>query len=153
GLAVDPRDGKTIYLGSQYLHRSRDGGATWEIASPDLTTNRAEWQGQDESGGLTLDVTSAEGYTTTVEIAPSARERGVVWVGTDDGRVQVTRDDAKTWTAVERNLPGAPGHGWVTHLRAGLHADGVAYATVDDHRHGDDATYAFATADYGRTWR
>ena len=91
-LAQDPFDPATIYFGSQYVHRSRDHGDSWEVISPDLTTNKKEWQQQAKAGGLTPDVTGAENYTTIIAIAPSPVERGVIWVGTDDGRLHVTRD-------------------------------------------------------------
>ncbi len=104
GLALDPHDSTTIYLGSQFVHRSRDHGRSWEIISPDLTTNDPAKQHQMESGGLTMDATGAENHTTIVAIAPSPLERGVIWVGTDDGNVQLTRDDGATWTNVRANI-------------------------------------------------
>jgi hypothetical protein len=90
GIAQDPFDAGTIYYGSQFLHRSTDRGATWSLISPDLTTNDTAKQRQLESGGLTYDVTTAENHTTIVAVAPSPVRRGVLWVGTDDGNLQVT---------------------------------------------------------------
>ncbi len=94
-IAQDPFDASAIYFGSQFLHRSRDNGQSWEILSPDLTTNDPEKQKQLDSGGLTYDVTGAENYTTIVTIAPSPVQQDVIWVGTDDGNVQLTRNGGK----------------------------------------------------------
>ncbi|MCK4758528.1 MAG: hypothetical protein KAT69_00690, partial [Candidatus Aminicenantes bacterium] len=121
GFAVDPFKPATIYLGSQFVHRSPDKGRTWEIISPDLTTNDPEKQKQAESGGLTLDVTNAENHTTILCIAPSPVQEGVIWVGTDDGNVQVTRDDGKTWKLVSKDLTSGkkgkvPPATWVPHV-------------------------------------
>ncbi len=118
GLAVDPFAPATVYLGSQFLHRSSDRGETWTAISPDLTSNNPEWQKADESGGLTPDVTNAETFTTIVTIEPSKKERGLIWVGTDDGRLQLTRDGGATWTSVEGNLQGVPAHSWVPAVQA-----------------------------------
>jgi photosystem II stability/assembly factor-like uncharacterized protein len=152
GIALDPFDPAVVYYGSQYVHRSRDRGETWEIISPDLTTDDPEKQRQDESGGLTLDVTAAENHTTILTIAPSPVERGVLWVGTDDGNVQVTRDGGATWTNVVDRIPGVPEHTWVPHIEASRHAAGRAYVVFDGHRDGNWETYAFRTDDFGRGW-
>jgi photosystem II stability/assembly factor-like uncharacterized protein len=153
GIAIDPFDGSVLYYGSQYLHRSPDRGETWEIISPDLTTDDPEKQRQRESGGLTLDVTAAENHTTILTIAPSPVERGVIWVGTDDGNVQVTRDAGATWTNVVDRIRGVPDHTWVPHIEASEHSAGRAYVVFDDHRRGNWETYVFRTDDYGRSWR
>lgn len=152
GIAQDPFDPKTIYYGSQFLHRSTDRGDSWEIISPDLTTNDTTKQKQAESGGLTRDVTNAENYTTILTIAPSPLQRGVVWVGTDDGNVQVTRDGGKTWTNVVKNIPGVPPNTWVPHIEASKHDAATAYVVFDDHRRSNWTTYVFKTTDYGRSW-
>jgi photosystem II stability/assembly factor-like uncharacterized protein len=152
GIALDPFDPATIYYGSQFVHRSPDRGETWEIISPDLTTNDPEKQRQRESGGLTLDVTAAENHTTILTIAPSPVERGVLWVGTDDGNVQVTRDGGITWTNVVDRIPGVPANTWVPHVEASKHAAGRAYVVLDGHRDGNWETYVFRTDDYGRSW-
>jgi photosystem II stability/assembly factor-like uncharacterized protein len=153
GLAVDPFEPDTLYLGSQFLHRSKDRGETWEVISPDLTTNDPEKQKQDESGGLTPDVTSAETHTTIMAIAPSPIARGVIWVGSDDGRVHVTRDGGKSWTSVEKAVPGVPAGTWVPHVEASKFDAGAAYAVFDNHRRSDFTPYVFVTEDYGATWR
>jgi hypothetical protein len=153
GFAVDPFEPGTIYYGSQYLHKSTDRGDTWTAISPDLTSNNPEWQKQGESGGLTPDVTGAENFTTILAVAPSAVERGVIWVGTDDGRVQITRDGGKNWTSVEKNLPGVPANTWVPHIRPSKFQGGGAFVVLDDHRRSNWTPYVYRTDDYGKTWK
>lgn len=152
GIALDPFDPEVVYYGSQFVHRSPDRGENWEVVSPDLTTNDPEKQRQAESGGLTLDVTAAENHTTILTIAPSPVERGVIWVGTDDGNVQVTRDGGANWTNVVGNIRGVPAHTWVPHVEASKHVAGRAYVVFDGHRYGDWTPYVFRTDDYGRSW-
>lgn len=152
GLASDPFQAGTIYYGSQFVHKSADRGNTWTIISPDLTTNDPAKQKQAESGGLTKDVTAAENHTTIMTIAPSPVQEGVIWVGTDDGNVQVTRDAGRTWTNVGRNARGVPAATWVPHVEASKRDAGTAYAVFDNHRRGDWNTYVYKTTDYGRTW-
>ncbi len=153
GFAIDPFDPATIYLGSQFLHSSTDRGESWEIISPDLSTNNPEWQKQDESGGLTPDVTGAENYTTILAVVPSSLERGTIWVGTDDGRLQITRDGGLSWTSVEKNVPGVPAQTWIPHVKASRHAPGTAFVVFDDHRRSNWATYLYRTDDYGKSWK
>ncbi|KDA54084.1 hypothetical protein EG19_01240 [Thermoanaerobaculum aquaticum] len=153
GFAQDPFDPATIYYGSQFVHRSRDRGDSWEIISPDLTTNNPEWQKQSESGGLTPDVTGAENYTTILTIAPSPVQRGVIWVGTDDGRIHVTRDGGQTWVSVEKNVKGVPANTWIPHIEASKHAAGRAYVVFDDHRRSNWTPYLYVTEDFGATWK
>ncbi|MFQ5537438.1 MAG: hypothetical protein ACE5GJ_08300 [Gemmatimonadota bacterium] len=152
GIALDPFDPEVIYYGSQFLHRSPDRGATWEIISPDLTTNDPEKQRQAESGGLTIDVTAAENHTTIIAIAPSPVERGVIWVGTDDGNVQLTRNGGESWTNVVGRIKGVPPTTWVPHIEASKHDAGTAYVVFDGHRYGDWTPYVYRTTDYGEHW-
>lgn len=157
GFAVDPFHPATIYLGSQFVHRSTDKGRTWEIISPDLTTNDPEKQKQAESGGLTLDVTNAENHTTILCIAPSPVQEGVIWVGTDDGNVQLTRDGGKTWELVSRTLTSGkkgwvPPATWVPHVEASKFEAATAYACFDDHRRSNWTPYIYVTHDFGKTW-
>jgi photosystem II stability/assembly factor-like uncharacterized protein len=151
GIAIDPHDG-AVYYGSQFVHRSTDLGETWTIISPDLTTNDPEKQKQEESGGLTYDVTTAENHTTILTIAPSPVERGVMWVGTDDGNVQLTRDGGATWTNVADRIRGVPRNTWVPHIEPSRFEAGTAFVVFDDHRRGNNQPYVFKTTDYGRTW-
>lgn len=152
GIAQDPFDLKTIYYGSQFVHKSTDRGDTWEIISPDLTTNDPSKQKQTGSGGLTRDVTAAENHTTILTIAPSPVQRGVVWVGTDDGNVQVTQDGGKSWTSVIGKIPDVPKNAWVPHIEASKFDAGSAYVVFDDHRRSNWNTYLVKTTDFGKTW-
>jgi photosystem II stability/assembly factor-like uncharacterized protein len=142
----------TIYIGAQYLFRSRDHGQSWDRISPDLTTNNPEWQKQEESGGVTIDNSSAEMYTTIYSISESPKNGQIIWVGTDDGNLQLTRDGAKTWTNVVGNVPGLGKNSWVTTIDASRFDEATAYATFDRHTFGDMNPYVYKTADYGKTW-
>src|SRR5581483_8836448 len=127
----------TIYLGAQYLYRSRDHGQKWERISPDLTTNNPEKQRQEESGGVTVDNSSAEMNNTVYSIAESPRDGQTIWVGTDDGNVQLTRDGGKTWNNVGLSIPGRGQDPWVSWVEASHFAAGTAYVTLDRHMYGD----------------
>jgi len=151
-IHVSPTRNGTIYLGSQYLHRSRDFGQTWERISPDLTTNDPEKQKQEQSGGVTVDNSSAETHTTIFAIHESPKNPLVIWVGTDDGNVQVTRDAGKTWSNVVSNIQGLPKNAWVTTVEPGHFDSGTIYATFDAHTFGDMRPYAYKSTDYGKTW-
>jgi hypothetical protein len=152
-FGLSPHEPGVLYLGSQFLFRSRDGGDSWERVSDDLTTNDPSKQRQRESGGVTRDNTTAENYCTITTAAESPLKPGVLWAGTDDGNVQVSRDAGRTWTNAVKNVPDLPPNTWVSSIEPGRHAPDVAFATFDGHRTGDMKTYVFATADYGRTWR
>ena len=152
GIAIDPFD-NSIYYGSQLLHKSPDMGDSWTIISPDLTTNDPEMQKQQESGGLTFDVTAAENFTTIIAVAPSPVERGVVWVGTDDGNVQLTRDGGGNWENMVGRIKGAPRGMWVPHIEASKYDGGTAFVVFDDHRRSNREPYVFKTTDYGRSWK
>jgi len=152
-IHVSPTRAGTLYLGAQFLFRSRDRGDTWERISPDLTTNDPLKQKQKDSGGLTPDNSSAENHTTIFTICESPKNADVVWVGTDDGNVQVTRDGGKTWVLVSRKIPGLPPSAWVTTIEASHFAEGTAYATFDGHQTGDMKTYVYKTTDFGKTWQ
>ncbi|HEX9730121.1 MAG TPA: hypothetical protein VGA37_16615 [Gemmatimonadales bacterium] len=150
-IALDPFDQATYY-GSQFVHRTADHGHSWTIISPDLTTNDPEKQRQLESGGLTYDVTNAENHTTIMTIAPSPVERGVLWVGTDDGNVQLTRDGGQTWSNVVSRIRGVPAATWVPHIEPSKFDGGTAFVVFDDHRRANNAAYVYKTTDYGRSW-
>lgn len=153
GIAIDPFDTNTIYFGSQFLHKSTDRGETWSIISPDLTTNNPEWQKQDQSGGLTPDVTAAENFTTIIAIAPSRLDRNVIWIGTDDGRLHVMRDGGKTWKSIEKNVPGVPANTWIPHIKPSHFDAATAFVVFDDHRRSNWTSYVYRTNDYGSTWK
>lgn len=158
GFAVDPFTPATIYLGSQFVHRSKDKGRTWEIISPDLSTNDPEKQKQAESGGLTLDATNAENHTTIMCIAPSPVKQGVIWVGTDDGNLQLTQDGGESWQLVSEELTSgkkgkAPPFTWIPHVEASKFDASTAYVVFDDHRRANWTTYVFVTHNYGKNWK
>ncbi|HUO83470.1 MAG TPA: glycosyl hydrolase [Thermoanaerobaculia bacterium] len=142
----------TIYLGSQFLFRTRDRGESWERISPDLTTNDPRKQRQKLSGGLSIDNSTAENHTTIITVNESPLDGKVIWVGTDDGNLQLTRDGGKSWTNVVANVPGLPASTWVSNVEAGHHHPGVAYVTFDGHRTGDMKTYVYRTRDFGQSW-
>jgi len=151
-IAQDPFDKSTIYFGSQFLHRSTSKGAAWQTISPDLTTNDSAKIDQSKNGGLSLDITGAENFCTILTIAPSPLEKDVIWVGTDDGNVQLTRDGGKTWTNFRGKIPGMPVGGWIPQIQASRHVAGEAFVVCNDYRRGDMKPYIFRTSDYGKTW-
>jgi len=151
-IALDPFDPATIYFGSQFVHKSTNKGESWQIISPDLTTNNPQWQRQDESGGLTYDVTGAENFTTLFTLAPSPVEKGILWAGTDDGQVHLTTDGGASWTNVVDNIPDLPDHTWCSHIEASAHDAATAYISFDDHRRSNWETYVYKTKDYGKSW-
>jgi photosystem II stability/assembly factor-like uncharacterized protein len=152
-IYASPTQKGVIYIGAQQLYRSKDRGDSWERISPDLTTNDQSRQKQLESGGLSIDNSSAENYTTIITINESSKNPNVIWVGTDDGNVQVTRDGGKSWTNVVANVTGVPKNTWVSGVEAGHFDENTAYATFDGHRTGDMKTYVYKTADGGKTWQ
>ncbi len=153
GVAIDPFDPNVIYYGAQYVMKTTDKGQSWVKISPDLTTNDPEKQKQAESGGLTLDGSGAENYTTIMAIAPSPLEEGVLWVGTDDGKIQLTRDGGESWQDLTKNLKIKEG-GWVHQVHASRHNKGEAFATINFYRSDNDWTpYLMHTTDYGKSWR
>ena len=151
-IAQDPFDNKTIYFGSQYVHKSTNKGASWETISPDLTTNDSAKVDQSSNGGLTMDITGAENYCTIICIEPSKKEKNVLWIGTDDGNVQMTRDGGKTWTNFRGKIPGMPVGCWIPQIRASRYNAGEAFVVCNDYRRGDFKPYIFRTTDYGKTW-
>ncbi|HXW55308.1 MAG TPA: hypothetical protein VEJ67_06145 [Candidatus Cybelea sp.] len=151
-MQMSPNESGTIYIGAQFLFRSRDKGQTWERISPDLTTNDREKQRQEESGGVTVDNSEAEMHTTIYSISESPRDARTIWVGTDDGNLQLTRDGGKNWTNVVGNVPGLSKASWVSWVEASRYDPAAAYATFDRHTFGDMSPHVFKTTDYGQTW-
>ncbi|HTU44394.1 MAG TPA: hypothetical protein VMF91_05000 [Bryobacteraceae bacterium] len=152
-IHLSPTEKGTIYIGAQYLFRSRDYGQTWQRISPDLTTNDPAKQKQEESGGVTVDNSEAEMHTTIYSISESPRNSHVIWVGTDDGNLQLTKDSGKTWTNLVTNIAGLPKASWVSWVEASRFDEATAYAVFDRHTFGDMAPYAFKTTDFGKTWQ
>ena len=151
GVEQSSADPNTIYVGAQFLFRSRDRGESWERISPDLTTNNPEKQRQEESGGVTIDNTTAENHCSIISIAESVKDPRVIWVGTDDGVLQVTRDGGKSWQKL--SVEGLPANTWVSSIEASRFVAGRAYATFDGHQTGDMKTYVYRTDDFGATWK
>ena len=151
-MAISIHQPDRFYMGSQFLHKSEDMGDTWEIISPDLSTNDGTKQQQADSGGLSMDNSGAENHTTIFTIAESPVDENVIWVGTDDGNVQVTKDGGKNWQNVVSNIKGLPSNTWTYHIEASVHGKGIAYAVFDGHNSGDMQPYVYKTSDFGMTW-
>lgn len=153
GVNIDPFDKKTIYLGGQFLFKSSDHGDNWEIISPDLTTNDPEKQKQYDTGGLNYDNSGAENHTTITVVEPSTKSEGMIWVGTDDGNVQLTRDGGDSWANSAGKFPGLPANSWVQQIKASTYEPGTAFVVFDEHRRDDWSPYVYRTTNYGRSWK
>jgi len=151
-IHLSPNRTDTIYLGGQFLFRSRDRGESWEKISPDLTTNDPEKKRQIDSGGLTPDNSTAENHCTIFTIGESPLNENLIWAGTDDGNLQITRDGGTSWTNVIGNVPDLPECTWVSYVDPSRHAEGTACVTFDGHRTGDMKPHVYQTTDYGKTW-
>ncbi len=151
-LSTSKHHPNRLYVGSQFLHVSENRGDSWEKRSPDLTTNDKIKQNQEASGGLSADNSGAENHCTIFTIAESPLSDQIIWVGTDDGNVQVTQDAGKTWTNVAANVKGLPVGTWCYHIEASVHGKGIAYAVFDGHTRNDYAPFVFKTTDFGKTW-
>ena len=149
-VTISPHDHNKVYVGSQYVHVTTDGGNSWQIISPDLTRN--DKSRQQISGGLTPDNIGVEYAGTVFAIAESPKEPGVIWAGTNDGFVQITRDGGKNWTNVTKNIPNLPDWGTVNNIEASRYEAGTAYITVDFHQMNNRDPFVYKTSDYGRTW-
>jgi photosystem II stability/assembly factor-like uncharacterized protein len=150
-IHISPHDSKIVYTGGNYLFKTTNGGHSWEIISPDLSTNDPEKQ-KDSGGPITQDNTGAEIHCTIITIAESPVKRGVIWCGTDDGNVQVTTDGGQTWQNVVKNIKGLPANTWCSRIEASHFDEGSAFAAFDGHRHDDYNTYLYKTDDFGKTW-
>ncbi len=151
-INIDPFNSNTIYFGSQFVHKSTDKGLTWEVISPDLTTNDPEKQKQGASGGLTMDATGAENYTTILVIEPSVLEQHMLWIGTDDGRIHYTQNGGASWTEVTKNIKGLPEGSWIVQIKASNKNKGEALLVANDYRRFNYTPYVYRTIDYGSTW-
>ncbi|MEH6656648.1 WD40/YVTN/BNR-like repeat-containing protein [Leeuwenhoekiella marinoflava] len=152
-INIDPFDNSTLYFGSQYVHKSTDKGLTWEVISPDLTTNDPEKQKQSESGGLTMDATGAENHTTILVIEPSPVQKDMIWTGSDDGKVFYTRNGGEDWTDVSKNLKGLPEGSWIAQIKASATNKGEALLVANNYRRFDYKPYVYRTTDYGKSWK
>lgn len=150
-LQISPWDHNTIYVGSQHIHRTRDGGQSWQVISPDLTLNDRSKMGS--SGGLTGDNIGVEYAGVVYSIAESAKERGLIWAGTNDGLVHVSRDTGATWTNVTANIPNLPVWGSVRSIAPSKYDAATAYIAVDFHQMNNRDPFVYKTTDYGKTWR
>jgi len=151
-INISPFDNNTLYFGSQFVHKSIDKGLTWKVISPDLTTNDKQKQKQNESGGLTMDATGAENYCTILVIEPSPLEKEILWVGTDDGNVQITKNGGATWTNLTKNIKELPKGSWITQIKASNKHKGEALLVANDYRRFNFEPYVFRTKNYGKTW-
>ena len=152
-IGQDPFDNNIVYFGSQFVHKSPDKGLTWELISPDLTTNDPEKQKQSESGGLTLDATGAENHCTLIVIEPSPLEKNMLWVASDDGRVHVTKDAGENWEDVTKGLKGLPKGSWIPQIKASNKNKGEALLIANDYRRFNYEAYAYQTKNYGKSWK
>ncbi|MEM1216392.1 MAG: hypothetical protein AAGJ82_11945, partial [Bacteroidota bacterium] len=152
-MAQDPRESCTVYFGSQFVHKSTDCGKSWTIISPDLTTNDTTKQKANLSGGLTYDATMAENYTTILAIAPTPEDANTLYVGTDDGNLQITRDGGSTWANVSKRLPGMPAGSWIPYIEVSQVNKGEVFVVVNDYRRNNFEPMAYHSKDYGQSWK
>ena len=151
-IHISPHDPNTVYFGGNVLFKSSDRGHSWEEISSDLTTNDKSKQ-RTSGGEIYQDNTAAEFHCSALTIAESPVEAGVIWVGTDDGNIQVTRDGGASWTNVNQKVPGLPEHSWIAKIHASEHDAGTAFMAVDNHRSNDFTPYAYVTNNYGESWQ
>ena len=150
-VAISPHDHNRVYVGSQYVHMTTDGGHSWRRISPDLTTN--DKSKQQKTGGLTAEDVSPTYAAVLFAIAESSLEEGLIWVGSNDGLVHVTRDGGERWDNVTGNIPDLPAWGTVSNVEPSSHTAGTAYISVDFHQVNDFDPYIYKTSDYGGSWR
>lgn len=150
-LTISPHDPNKVYVGSQHVHVTTNEGQTWTELSPDLTTNDKARQ-QDSGGGLTIDNLYTFDGSVLFAIAESPIEAGVLWTGSVDGQVHVTRDGGTSWTNVSNNVPGLYVESWVKNIEPSRYDAATAYMAVSHHQDGDFAPYVFKTTDYGESW-
>ena len=152
-FALEPDTDCGIYYASQFVHHSSDCGESWKIISPDLTTNDTSKQHQDISGGLTIDATNAENNTTILTVAPSSLDKNVIWVGTDDGNIHLTKNGGETWVKLNNRIFGLPKTAWIPQIEVSSTNAGEAFVVVNNYRQNDWSAYLFHTTDFGNTWR
>jgi photosystem II stability/assembly factor-like uncharacterized protein len=150
-IHISPHDNNTVYVGSQHVHRTTNGGQSWEVISPDLTLN--DVSRMQKTGGLTTEDVSPTFASVLFAIAESPVEAGVVWAGSNDGLVHVTRDGGGSWSDVTTNIPDLPERGTVSNIEPSRFDAGAAYITVDFHQLGITDPYVYKTEDFGESWR
>ena len=149
-IAISPFDHNKVYVGSQFVHVTTDGGNSWQIISPDLTRN--DKSRMQMSGGLTPDNIGVEYAGVIFALNESPKEQGLIWAGTNDGMVHVTRDGGKTWTDVTKNIPNLLDWGTIDNIEPSRYDAGTAYLTVDGHQVNNRDPWVYKTTDYGKTW-
>jgi hypothetical protein len=152
-MEISNKQGDRFYMGSQFVHKSEDMGRTWQKISADLTTNNPLKMNQENSGGLSKDNSGAENHCTIFTIAESPLNEKVIWAGTDDGNIQVTKDGGKSWTNVVANIAGLPKNTWCYHIEASVFGEETAYAVFEGHSSNDYTPYTYKTTDFGKTWK
>lgn len=152
-LVMSQHNANEVYVGANHLYKTSDKGKTWTILSPDLSTNHERKRLQGLSGGVTPENTGAETHCSITGISISDFDAKMIWVGTDDGNIQLTLNEGKTWKNVRDNIEGVPEELWVSRIVASKFDQGRAYVSFDGHRSDHNRPYVFVTEDYGESWR
>jgi len=150
-IAISPHDHNTVYVGSQYVHSTSDGGQSWKVISPDLTLN--DKSHEQDSGGLVHDNLNTFDGAVLYSIAESPLQKGLIWTGSNDGQVSITQDGGQSWSNVTRNVPGLPALGTVFNIEPSHFKAGTAYITVDLQQLGNYDPYVYKTSDFGKSWK
>lgn len=151
-IMISPHDSETVYVGGNVVFKSNNRGKSWEVISPDLTTNDKSKQ-RSSGGTIYQDNTAAEFHCTILYLAESPIQKGVIWAGTDDGNIQVTLDGGKSWSNLKNRIKGLPQYSWISKIHASEHNAGTAFIVVDQHRMNDFRPYIFVTNDFGKSWK
>ena len=150
-LNFSPHIKHRVYVGSQFVHKSDDGGQSWQVISPDLTLNLKDHQ--QNSGGIAVDNLMTFDGATLFAIEESPIEVGLIWTGSNDGQIQLSRNGGETWKNVTKNIPNLPPWGTVSSIHSSKYKKGTAYIAIDLHQMGDFGTYLYKTSDYGMHWK
>ena len=150
---ISSHNSKKVLFGSNHLFQSNDRGDNWKIISPDLSTNDKKLRNTSNGGGLTNSNTGGENHYTIITISDTPVDTSIIWVGTDDGNVQITKNGGKNWENVRQNFSNVPKKSWVSRVEASKHKKGTAYVTFDNHRFDDNRPYVYVTNDYGKSWK